>query len=334
MTLAEKIIDLRKKKGWSQEQLAEQLDISRQSVSKWESESSTPDLDKIIRMSEMFGVSTDYLLKDEIKEELPKEAFSTLSQENDTETVKGRSVSKDDAESYMSLARKMALKLGLGVMLCILSPVCLIILGGLWEYGYISISEDGAAGIGMIVLFAMIAIGVALLVYAGLSLEKYEFLEKEEICLQDGIGKIVSKYKEGFSQKHRLCIVIGVVLCILSVVPIMVGVALNANDLYFVCCVGVLLAFIAIAVFGFVWAGTIQGSYDKLLQEGDYTIEKKAVNKKTGSIAGVYWCIVTALFFIIGFNGNKWEIAGIIWPVAGVLFAAIIGIMHIIEEKK
>ena len=66
--IADKIITLRKRNGWSQEELAEQLGISRQSVSKWESGGSIPDLDKIIRMSSLFGVSTDYLLKEEIEE--------------------------------------------------------------------------------------------------------------------------------------------------------------------------------------------------------------------------------------------------------------------------
>ena len=66
MILADKIILLRKKCGWSQEELAEQLGISRQSVSKWESGMSIPDLDKIIKLSDLFEVSTDYLLKDEL----------------------------------------------------------------------------------------------------------------------------------------------------------------------------------------------------------------------------------------------------------------------------
>ena len=64
MTLAEKIIRLRKGRAWSQEELAERLEISRQSVSKWEGGVSIPELDKIVRMSEIFGVTTDYLLKE------------------------------------------------------------------------------------------------------------------------------------------------------------------------------------------------------------------------------------------------------------------------------
>lgn len=69
MILADKIITLRKKAGWSQEELASQLGVTRQSVSKWEGAQSVPDLDKVVQMSRLFGVSTDYLLKDELEEE-------------------------------------------------------------------------------------------------------------------------------------------------------------------------------------------------------------------------------------------------------------------------
>lgn len=68
MILAEKITALRKKNGWSQEELAMQLNVSRQSVSKWESAASIPDLDRILQLSRLFGVTTDYLLKDDAEE--------------------------------------------------------------------------------------------------------------------------------------------------------------------------------------------------------------------------------------------------------------------------
>ena len=94
MILADKIIYLRKKNGWSQEQLAEQLNISRQSVSKWESGTSIPDLDKILKMSAIFGVSTDYLLKDEVEEEAPVE-------DSYSEELTGRAVSVEESHTYM-----------------------------------------------------------------------------------------------------------------------------------------------------------------------------------------------------------------------------------------
>ena len=64
MILADKIIEQRKKNGWSQEELAEKMDVSRQSISKWESAQSVPDMGRIVLLSQIFGVSTDYLLKD------------------------------------------------------------------------------------------------------------------------------------------------------------------------------------------------------------------------------------------------------------------------------
>lgn len=63
MNIADRIQYLRKQKGFSQEELADKVGVSRQSVSKWESEQSTPDLEKIIILSDIFDVTTDYILK-------------------------------------------------------------------------------------------------------------------------------------------------------------------------------------------------------------------------------------------------------------------------------
>ena len=100
MILADKIINERKKNGWSQEELAEMLSVSRQSVSKWEGAQAVPDLTKIIKMAEIFGVSTDYLLKDEIEE----------IERNDTsydnkEELNLRKVSIEDAQRYIKIVK-------------------------------------------------------------------------------------------------------------------------------------------------------------------------------------------------------------------------------------
>ena len=68
MKLAEKLFELRKEKGWSQEKLAEQINVSRQSISKWESGQVFPEIEKIIELSKIFQVTTDYLLLDENSE--------------------------------------------------------------------------------------------------------------------------------------------------------------------------------------------------------------------------------------------------------------------------
>ena len=79
MILADKIVSLRKKAGWSQEDLAEKLGVTRQSVSKWEGAQSVPDMDKVVMMSRLFGISTDFLLKDELEEETPCAAAQTTT---------------------------------------------------------------------------------------------------------------------------------------------------------------------------------------------------------------------------------------------------------------
>ena len=93
MILADKIIEERKKNGWSQEELANKLGVSRQAVSKWESSGSIPDLQRILLMSELFGVTTDYLLKDEIEEE-------RLNEYVETKTIK---VSMEEANQYLDM---------------------------------------------------------------------------------------------------------------------------------------------------------------------------------------------------------------------------------------
>ena len=80
MNLADRIQYLRKQKGYSQEDLADKVGVSRQAVSKWESEQSTPDLEKVIAMSELFEVTTDYLLKG--IEPLPKDVTQPKKKPN------------------------------------------------------------------------------------------------------------------------------------------------------------------------------------------------------------------------------------------------------------
>lgn len=77
MELSEKLYQLRKKSGLSQEKLAEQLDVSRQAISKWESGHSIPESDKLIAISKFFQVSLDYLVKDEIAD-APKEEIQAV----------------------------------------------------------------------------------------------------------------------------------------------------------------------------------------------------------------------------------------------------------------
>lgn len=321
-------MQLRKKNGWSQEELAEKLNLSRQSVSKWESGASIPDIDRIIAMSGLFGVSTDYLLKDELEEE----QFSETEEPYEKGQV--RSVSLEEANSFMDLTRRVAAKMAAGVCLCILSPIPLILLAGLSDYGKAGISENMAGGAGVTILLLLIALGVGLLILDGMKLDKFEYLEKEEISLQYGIQGIVSKKMAEFGPVYRTCIVAGTALCILSVTPVLIATCAGASDLVIICCTAALLAVIAVGVFFFVWSGLIQSSYQKLLQEGDYTPEKKRLSKKTGFFPGIYWCLAVAIYLWLGLYAGKWGVAAWFWPVAALLFVVLQSIINAVAARK
>lgn len=155
MNFSEKVMVLRKKKGWSQEELADKLDISRQSVSKWESGTSIPDIDKIIMLSQLFAVSTDYLLKEETEEAEPAE-LEVVSEE-----AEAKIVSMEEADRFLNLTKRFALPRAAATALCVLSPIPLLLLGGMAEYGKMLLSEDMAGGIGVAILLVLVAMGVA-----------------------------------------------------------------------------------------------------------------------------------------------------------------------------
>lgn len=314
MILADKISELRRANQWSQEELAEKLDVSRQSVSKWESGSSIPDLNKLIKLSEIFGVSTDYLIKDNVL----TDGVVTV----DNGDSKGlRNISLDEALNFMELSEHLAGKLALGVAICVFSPTVYMVLLGLAEGG--RIVENIAMCIGIAVLLVLVSIGVFLLVNVGMRLSQYEYISEEAFSLDYGVNGIVEKKKSEFAPTYRKCITAGVVLCIISCIPLVMVSCMEMSDEIILICVAVLLMIVACSVYLFCWVGNINGSYEKLLQENDYTIKNKAINKKIGWIWGAYWCVCAAIYLLISFLTKRWDLSWILWPVAGTVFVAL-----------
>ena len=277
-------------------------------------------------------MSTDYLLKDEIDDE-PNEIVADESYgEIKKETF--REITLEEANGYMDLMKEQSVKIAAAVLACIISPITLILLGGLSEYGTIGLSEDAAGGIGVIILLLIIAGAVCVFITSGMKSEKYKYLEEEFISLQYGVAGIVEYKREKFEPVYRKCTVIGVVICIISVIPLLFAGVINASDLICIYCVCILLSMISVAVFMFVWSGIIWGSYQKLLEDGDFSRKKKEENKKNDVIGQIYWCIATAIYLGISLYTRRWDITWILWPCAGVLFAAICGIVAVVNHKE
>ena len=329
MILADKIIELRKKEGWSQEELAEKLSVTRQSVSKWEGAQSIPDLDKVVQMSRLFGVTTDYLLKDELEESQPAEC--------DAAPVLRR-VTMAQASDYLALRRAAAPKMALATMLCVFSPIALIGLGGLSELSVsaVRITEDAAAGIGLCVLIVLVAIAVALFISCGNKAKEYDFLEKEPFETEYGVTGMVKERQKAFKPAYDRMNLIGTMLCILSVLPLFAA-AFSGRDFLAVMAVCVLLALVGIGTYFFVYGGTVNGAMEKLLEEGDYTRDEKSRKNITGPVSVIYWLVVTAIFVLYTFgpNGNgQPRYSWIIWAVAGVLYGAVMAVIRLIKQRN
>lgn len=324
MILADKIIDLRKKSGMSQEELASELGVSRQSVSKWESIQSIPDIDKIIAMSKIFGVSTDYLLKDDV--ELNESEIVNSSDNN------YRKVTMEMANDFINKKNQTAFPIALGVLICILSPITLIILAELSEYKNL-LSENLAGGMGVITLLLLVAIAVSLFLISGNKTKEYEFLEKEPFETEYGVTGMLKEKKKAYDQTYFMMTLVGVILCIISVIPLLVS-AFTENELFIISSVGILLGIVSIGVFLIVYAGNKMGAYVRLLQEGDYSLEKKTRNPVLKAISGAYWLVVTAVYLIWSFTTNDWELTWIVWVIGGILYGAIFGILNSIYNNK
>lgn len=316
MILAEKIAQLRKQQGWSQEELANRLQVSRQAVSKWEGGASIPDLDKILKLSALFEVSTDYLLKEDI--EVPDAAPAMEPPAPEAEPL--HTVTLDEANDYLNLVQAVCGRIAAGVGLCVLCPVALLLLGA-WADG--TPREDFAAGAGMIILLVLVALGLLLILPAAIQLDAYDYLEKEVFQLGYGVAGIVEKQKKEHGPQGLRQSTWGVVGCVLAVVPLMAAVMLGASDFWMAAAVCLLLAIVAVSVQPLIRAGMQQAAFDKLLQAGDYTVERKRVTRRVGWFAGAYWCCVTALYLGVSFRNDSWNTSWYIWAVAGVLFAAV-----------
>ncbi len=326
MILADKIIDLRKKNGWSQEELAEQLGVSRQTVSKWEGAQSVPDMGRVVQMSTLFGVSTDYLLKDDM--ELPEPTAGAQPEAPE------RSVNMEEANEFLRVKAVNARCVALGVLLCALSPVCLILLGGAQSYGLLGLSEAQTTGLGLAVLLLMVGGAVALFVTSAVRVSPYAWLEEESVDTLYGVDGMVKERREQYRPRFTLQLTLGIVLCVLSAVPIFLSVMLYGEQEGFahVLSVALTLALVAVGVWLIVRSSMVWGAFQQLLEEGDYTRASKENKRKLAPFNGVYWGLVTAGYLAWSFLSGGWNRTWIVWPVAGVAYGAIFGILKLVRK--
>ena len=331
MILADKIINERKKNGWSQEELAEKLGVSRQSVSKWEGAQSVPDMQRILEMSRIFGVSCDYLLKEELE---PEESVRLAEVGNDATC---RSVSMEEAQTYLYLRHRMAPLVALGVFLCIFGAAALVLMAGVGESGVLpGLGEDGAGALGLMILLGCVAGAVTLFIRSGRMMEDFAFLEKEPFETAYGVDGMVRERKAEYREKYGSYPAIATTLCITSLVPLLLTQIFDMREgvMPMILSVCLLLLMVGAAVVLFILSGMHTGGVQVLLQEGDYSREEKRRSGVTGTVAGAFWLFATAVYLGWSFWSGAWDRTWIVWPVAGVLFPMLMGLIRLLSYRR
>ena len=324
MILADKIIRLRKKNGWSQEDLAEKMNVSRQAVSKWESAQTVPDLEKILMLGDLFGVTTDYLLKDEIE----SEEFSSGGEDSAV-----RRLTLAEANEYLAWEEKSSLRIAAATFLCVFSPIPLVFLAGAAEAAKYGVTENMATLAGITMLFLLIAAAVAVFISCGFKSEPYKFLEKEMFDTEYGVTGMVSERQKAYRPTYVRCNIIGIVLCVLSPVPVVAG-AMTGDEFLTVVTVCVLLLLVAVSAAFLVAAGVRWSGMQKILQSGDYAPAEKKRSETENALSAAYWLIATAVYLGWSFTTGGWKETWIVWPVAGVLYAAVLNLYRLFTKNR
>ena len=324
MILADKIIRLRKKNGWSQEELAEKMNVSRQAVSKWESAQTVPDLEKILQLSGLFGVTTDYLLKDELE----SEEYTDSTAESGVKRV-----TLAEANEFIDWRRSAAVRIAVAVFLCIASVIPLLLLAAASEANMLGMTAEFAGAVGMVIFLVTVTVAVVIFVYCGFRNAPYAYLDKEVFETEYGVKGMVREKQKAYRNAYVRSNMIGVGICVLSPVALFVG-AFSGDEFFTVLMLTVTLLAVGVGVTFFITAGVRWASMQKLLREGDFSDREKKRSGLKESVGTIYWLLAVAIYLGWSFATDNWTISWIVWPIAGVLFAAVMQICSLWADRE
>lgn len=239
-----------------------------------------------------------------------------------------KTITKEEADNFIAAKKESGLWVGIGVSLCIIGAAMLIFITSLTDEGIIGqgLSSDFTDMLGIIALFILIVPAVALFIYSGMRMEKYKYLHSDfDLPLQ--VRTMIEHKQNAFSSTHMVSVIMGVSLCVISPIAIFVASAFGDDASNYG--VVILLVMIAMAVFLFIYYGTIKESFSLLLNSKEQT----GNNKFIGVVAAIVWPLATCGFLISGLVFGLWHINWIVFPITGILFgmfSAVYGItkMH------
>ena len=301
MAFNENLQNLRKMKGMSQEQLAEQLGVSRQAISKYESGNGYPETEKLIAICGIFDCSMDVLIKGKITAD-----------------------SSGEKKKYENLQNKFSKGIALGVGIILLGVTILLGFAGVANAATTAALEERYAIMGVIVLLCCILIAVPTFIMLGIEEENFDkkypqlphFYTEEEV--------------EKFDKKFIKAIALGVALILVGVIAMIALYGLRMVGEESTMPTVILMGCVTIAVPIFTYFGIQKEKYDIEKYNRMHSEEGKKREEKSGKICGVIMLTATAIFLVSGWIFDLWKMNWVIFPIGGILC----GIVSTIFEKE
>lgn len=287
MAFSENLQYIRAQAGVTQEQLAEQLEVSRQSVSKWESGASFPEMDTLLRICNLYDVNLDTLLRGSVEE-------SHIS----------------DTTRYDSHMNRFSLQIALSVFAIIAGVALMILLNAL------GLPEMLATAVFMLILTVSVVVLVA-------SSIQHDNFRKKNPLIQDFYSE---ETKDAFHQKFVWYMAGGVGAILFGVVLLIsVFAFLPEREPYESFAGAVFLLLVAGAVFSFIYGGMQEDKYKvwKYNQDNNPDPEAKKRLNLVGAVSVAIMLIATAIYVGLGFTRNAWGTAWWIYPVGGILCGVV-----------
>lgn len=291
MNFGKNLQTLRKANQLSQEELAEKLNVSRQAISKWESGTGLPEMDKLLQLCEMFNCKMDDLVRGELS---PEKSTSSQHTSKNPENLK---------YIYNRLMNRFSIWISLAIGLIIFGVSPLL---------YLSDFGSPWVDYGLVILLIFVAIAVPIFVTQGIKVgnfkEKHPHLDISytEAEVDGANGKFTT----------LMASAIGIILT--GLVVFMALMASNVFGTESAAPVAVFILFVAIGAPLFVLAGIRKGKYDIVKYNHENSPEFVKNSKKIGAISGIIMMIATMIYLSLGFICDLWETAWIVFPLGGI----------------
>ncbi|MCR5794007.1 MAG: helix-turn-helix domain-containing protein [Solobacterium sp.] len=252
MILSEKICELRKRAGLSQEEFGAEIGVSRQAVSKWETAQAMPDLNKVIAIAKYFSVPADLLLNDEY------DLSSAVMPAAPAFAEGAGTVSLEEIQAYLGVRKTAARNLVAAVFLFFLSPLAGI---------FITVFNEKLYLAGLLLQIVALAAAAVILVLTFLRLSGSRHLFRGQKELAYGVRGAVTEQRKQFERTFLLCMITGVICMFLFVVPMMTVSAFTDTNNAAIAAAGcVMLAVFALGISCIVYAVFVDRGFRKVLK--------------------------------------------------------------------